>query len=469
MAKQFKGLRFANVSGGRADQFVDAAAVNSPAFDVAGSLTSTSARQRKSVPSKVSPNEYRSIGRFGSEQFPFTGQYPSDTFFFISTGSWSDLPYSISGSSFRQRSRHVMAKLTGVSQADGKILVAGGFSGSSPLSGASYFVNSNALYSSVNLPTGVSNGAGLPLSGFGNKVFVLHGGSGSAGSTETSSTFFLEWPSAGVPTWSLGSPSRASRVEHSLVQIADGRVFAPGGSSGYSEFLTSNLTWSGTLGIPLLPFDRKGYTLTLLRDNSILLLGGKNAVGGEYNAHALRFYPDSGSTPASWSVEPSMSFPRYAHQASLMNDGRVLVAGGSGAPRSNLTCFFPFPLGAAPGSEDSIDDAEIYDPVQHTWTSAGQMRFNRTRFKMLPMTTDGAGRVFVAGGSDGNAIHSSSEIFDADTISWTVVSPMRVGVRDSAAIILSSSLSGFQCLFVGGEISSSIGFSQVSSSQVFTV
>jgi hypothetical protein len=75
-----------------------------------------------------------------------------------------------------------------------------------------------------------------------------------------------------------------------------------------------------------------------------------------------------------------MTDARYLHTATLLPDGRVLVAGGA--------------------FTDGRASAELYDPVTGTWTPTGSMTTGRLAFAatLLP-----DGRVLVAGGGGDEA------------------------------------------------------------------
>src|SRR5213078_5115039 len=60
-------------------------------------------------------------------------------------------------------------------------------------------------------------------------------------------------------------------------------------------------------------------------------------------------------TSSSWFATGNLNVPRSAHTATLLPDGRVLVAGGRGA-------------GPA-----SLDSAELYDPATGIWTATGSL------------------------------------------------------------------------------------------------
>jgi len=87
---------------------------------------------------------------------------------------------------------------------------------------------------------------------------------------------------------------------------------------------------------------------------------------------------------------------RSSHSATLLLDGRVLVAGG----------FVDFSF--------SSDSAELYDPITGVWTQAGKMRVARSAHTA---TLQPDGRVLVAGGLDGLDL-SQAEIYDPVSDTW---------------------------------------------------
>jgi hypothetical protein len=125
-------------------------------------------------------------------------------------------------------------------------------------------------------------------------------------------------------------------------------------------------TWitTGSLNIA-----RNYPTATLLPNGKVLVAGGDN---GNSLASAELYDPASGT----WTATGSLATGRSGHTASLLPDGEVLVAGG----------FNNF-IG-------SLSSAELYDPASGTFTETGSLAAARTFHTgtLLPN-----GKVLVAG------------------------------------------------------------------------
>ena len=138
---------------------------------------------------------------------------------------------------------------------------------------------------------------------------------------------------------------------------------------------------------PQLPIPRCRHTATVLPDGRVLIAGG-------YHTAVLSGVQIYDPATNSWFAAASMKNPREQHAAVLLPDGRVLVVGGYGTR----------PLASA----------EVYDPTGNIWSAAAPMRgprFGHTAV-LLP-----DGSVLVTGGSD-QAPLSSSEVYIPATNSW---------------------------------------------------
>jgi N-acetylneuraminic acid mutarotase len=108
-----------------------------------------------------------------------------------------------------------------------------------------------------------------------------------------------------------------------------------------------------------------------------------------------------------WETTGSMVTARCACTATVLPDGKVLVAGGYNGST-------PWTVYAS---------AELYDPATGTWESTGSMSGSRAGHKAMLLPN---GKVLVAGGYDG-AYLTSAELYDPDTGTWTTTGSMAEG------------------------------------------
>ncbi len=141
--------------------------------------------------------------------------------------------------------------------------------------------------------------------------------------------------------------------------------------------------------------------------NAQLLPNGKVLIHGGYANPAL--FPESVASaelfdPVSnvWSYTGSMSTARAQHLSILLNDGRVLAAGGA-----------------------STNSAELYSPSNGTWSLTAPMKERRLASAGTLMAD---GRVIVSGGLNDQRALSSVEILDPASGIWSDPAPLSVHV-----------------------------------------
>lgn len=475
-----RGIKWANVPGGKAE---NASAGTSRVFHVnqvlgvlqesttkpdrSGVITFRHRQRVTQTPTSILHIDVRSSDRFSNPVFPFTGRYP-DGYDVVSvdSGSWT-----------------VQSPLTGVSlyagaaYGSGTVFIAGGWGESFvALSSSFRFLSGTNIWSAMaNMPRGKIDPAGALL-GNSTRDFLVVGGSGSAAGELTSS--FRYNPQTNV--WMETSGTVVSRKDFQLVTLPDGRVFAPGGTglsgssvpfTGSEMFFSGSNHWAADATtyppIPLPPYDREGYQLTLLLDGTVLLTGGRDRETLESTDHVLRFYPNDMNVPGStgsWSVETSMSFPRSGHRSLRLDDGRVLIIGGATAFVGSLFSFLPIFMGEG---DFTTTQVEIYDPASRSISSAGQLRDSRVNFAAVHHSSF-SGRVIVCGGkgADGTIL-SGTEVFDAETMSWKSVQSMPVGVKDHEMFVVSGS-ARYSFIVPSGQMALSGSPAFHSSSQVYS-
>jgi hypothetical protein len=137
-------------------------------------------------------------------------------------------------------------------------------------------------------------------------------------------------------TWSATAGLAEARYDFGGTTFSDGRVLV---ASGYSRgisaatakaelFDPSGGTWSAAGSLKVA---RMHHTLTALPNGSAVAAGGVVTSDGTTVTSRLKSAELYDASTNAWSALPDMSEPRSFHTATLLGDGRVLVAGGDGA------------------------------------------------------------------------------------------------------------------------------------------
>jgi hypothetical protein len=211
------------------------------------------------------------------------------------------------------------------------------------------------------------------------------------------------------------------------VRLADGRVLITGGREKRPDGITllrsrtaeiyeaapGKFTPTGSMADA-----RAGHTATLLndgrdgRDSRVLVVGGIDASDGFDNLATAELYdPATGK----FTRTGSLAQGRAHHTATLLNDGRVLIAGGYG------------------GGTLSLNSAEIFDPSTGKFTSTGSMAVARRDATATLLST---GLVLIAGGlnEDANGARASAELYDPATGKFAATGSMGTARFDLGAM-----------------------------------
>ena len=174
---------------------------------------------------------------------------------------------------------------------------------------------------------------------------------------------------------------------------------------------------------------RSGHTATLLQNGKVLIAGGgKEAGQGLYVglANAELYDPGAGTFTATG----NMTVGRYNHTATLLGNGQVLIAGGSGDT-----------------------SAELYDPAAGAFAATGNMSTAMSGHTATPLEN---GEVLVVGGTpimrgvgEVLLVAADAELYDPAT--WTFAATGSVSVTGwghTASLLPSGGV-----LLTGGSIS----------------
>jgi len=270
---------------------------------------------------------------------------------------------------------------------NGKVLVAAGEDGSNVLKSAELYDPATGTWSS----TGALNVERFSHAAvlLANGMVLVEGGNGTTtGGIQSTAELYNPGPG----TWSTTGPLNADRTEHTTTLLPNGKVLVVGGHGNPPAGVLSSAeiydptpgTWSYTTG-PL-HNARYGHTATLLPDGKVLVAGGFNSSGPLLSAEI--YDPAAGT----WSyTTDSLHAARAFHTATLLPNGRVLIAGGE-------------------DGTGSLSSAEIYDPAAGSWSyTTGSLHETRTAHTATLLPN---GTVLVAGGKSGAIIRYSAEIYD---------------------------------------------------------
>lgn len=235
----------------------------------------------------------------------------------------------------------------------------------------------------------------------------------------------------GVEMLSMTEP----RALHAAVLMHDGRVLVCGGTSNAevggvlaSAEIYDPVTAAFT-AIGAMVHARQGHTATVLDNGLVLIAGGTSNIGFRSEVATAELYDPASGT---FRTTGSMNTPREGHAATLLRDGRVLITGGS------------------PNGITTTDSAEIYDPGSGLFTAIDPMTVPREAHTATLLKN---GKVLIVGGGRGGLpggyiAYTSAEVFDPLTATFTPLAAHMVYDRVGQAAAL---LRDGRVLLAGGK------------------
>jgi hypothetical protein len=203
-----------------------------------------------------------------------------------------------------------------------------------------------------------------------------------------------------TPTDSMGTARRHATV----TRLLDGRVLVAGGNDlgATQSFATAEIydpvteQFTPTTGSMATP--RTLHTATLLPDGRVLIAGGWDIAGTPHNLASAEIYNPASGT---FSSTGSMTVSRSQHSATMLQGGTVLITAGWG-------------VSPAPNNQST---AETFDPASGTFTATGSLSVGRNTHTATLLQD---GRVLVVGGIGLIGTIQQAEIYDPSSGSFSI-------------------------------------------------
>jgi Galactose oxidase, central domain/Kelch motif len=247
------------------------------------------------------------------------------------------------------------------------------------------------------------------------KVLVAGGFTASISYSNLASCELYD-PASG--TWTATGSLATKRSGHTITLLATGKVLVAGGfgdngrlkSAELYDPATGNWTTTGSLATA-----RDSSTATLLSNGKVLAVGGVSDNGPPaFNLASAELYDPATGT---WAPTGSLAVPRVSHTATLLPNGKVLVAGGFNS------------------NDGSLASAELYDPAIGTWAPTGSLGVTHTGHTATLLPN---GKVLVVAGQTNGSPSAIAELYDPATGTWTGAGSLATARESHTATLLTN-------------------------------
>ena len=278
-------------------------------------------------------------------------------------------------------------------------------------------VASNGISFTVTAPSLISIAVTPASPGIDNGTAqqLIATGSYSDGSAQDVSSI-ATWSSSATAVATINSTGLASAVASGQSTIQA----SLSSINGSTVLTVSAFSLGGSLNTA-----RRDHTATLLNNGKVLIAGGYDTNGNVLTSAELY-----DTTAGTFAATGNLNAARRNQSATLLNSGKVLLAGGYGTSGSALT------------------SAEIFDPATGFFTATGNLGTARGNHTATLLSN---GEVLVAGGYDasGNAL-ASAELYDPAATTFATTGNLNTARDNHTATLLNTG----KVLIAGGYDSS---------------
>lgn len=288
---------------------------------------------------------------------------------------------------------------------NGKVLMMGGFDPltAQPITNVELYDpqgNGGAGSSVVLTPLGIARAYTAMLRLTDGKILIV-GGMDSNYTVLSNVELYDPQGSGGAGSVSNLAPINTARLVSSLQLLQDGRVLIAGGQDETFSIISSvevydpsaNSAHGLTKNLAPMTAGRAGHSATVLDNGKVLIAGGLDAATFDTVSTVELYDPLANSGNGSTSALTALSEPRSSHSATLLPNGKVLLAGGQ-------------VLSQSAQNVELMQSLELYDPSSGGTAVVLDSFFDRARAghtaNLLP-----DGRVWYYGGmGDSGALSS---------------------------------------------------------------
>ena len=250
----------------------------------------------------------------------------------------------------------------------------------------------------------------------GTQRFIATGTFSDNSSEQLSS---VTWSSSNTAAATVGNGTSTAGTANG---VSAGTTTITASAGSISSSTTLNVTAPPSVVTSNLTNPRFAHTATLLENGTVLVAGGDNSVSTAADAlAAAEIYNPAAQT---FALTGAMTTARYSHTATLLANGLVLIAGGA-------------------SNSGPLASAELYNPATGAFTPTGSMTTTRQNHTATLLNN---GMVLIVSGND-SAFFSSAELYNPSTGAFTATGSLHTPRQLQTATLLNNGL----VLIAGGD------------------